>query len=127
MQLSNGMTAMIAEVTEETVLLDGNHPLAGEALTFGKRGELLEIARQRIYQNPGEYVSHIYGEHEVGGTGYIYLSAVPFDQIGFRTDLGKQPYPEYTKEFLYSVPVVFLLVPTLLAGLHRLSNDRARS
>ena len=29
--------------------------------------QLLEIARQRIYQNPGKYVSHVYGEHEAGG------------------------------------------------------------
>lgn len=40
-QLSNGMTAMIAELTDETVLLDGNHPLAGEALTFDL--ELVEV------------------------------------------------------------------------------------
>ena len=98
-----------------------------DALMFGGRRDLLEIARVRIYNHPEHYVHRIYGEHEVGGTGWLYLSAVPFEQLGFRTDLGTTPYPEYTKEFLYSVPVVFLLVPTLLAGLHRLSNDRARS
>ena len=40
-QLSNGMTAIIAELTDETVLLDGNHPLAGEALVFDL--ELVEV------------------------------------------------------------------------------------
>jgi Fe-S-cluster-containing dehydrogenase component len=98
-----------------------------DALMFGSRRDLLEIARVRIYNHPEHYVHRIYGEHEVGGTGWLYLSAVPFEQLGFRTDLGTTPYPEYTKEFLYSVPVVFLLVPTLLAGLYRLSNDRSGS
>jgi len=67
-------------------------------------------------------VRKIYGEHEVGGTGWLYLSAAPFEQIGFRTDLGTTPYPEYTREFLYAVPVVFFGLPTLLVGLRLLAN-----
>lgn len=98
-----------------------------DALMFGSKRDLLEIARVRIYNHPERYVHKIYGEHEVGGTGWLYLSAVPFEQIGFPTDLGTTPYPEFTKEFLYSVPVVFLVVPTLLAGLYRLSSDRERT
>ena len=34
LQLSNGATARVIEVSEDTVKLDANHPLAGEALTF---------------------------------------------------------------------------------------------
>ena len=77
---------------------------------------------RRIYQKPGEYVPHIYGEHEVGGTGYLYLSKVPFEQIGFRTDLGTTPYPEFTKGFLYSVPLVLLLWPAFLIGVNTLTK-----
>jgi Fe-S-cluster-containing dehydrogenase component len=98
-----------------------------DALMFGSKRDLLEIARVRIYNHPEHYVHKIYGEHEVGGTGWLYLSAAPFEQLGLPTDLGTTPYPEYSKEFLYSVPVVFLVVPTLLAGLHRLANGRGRS
>jgi peptidylprolyl isomerase len=36
------MNLVIAEVTEESVMLDANHPLAGQALTFAI--ELVEIA-----------------------------------------------------------------------------------
>ena len=90
---------------------------------FGTRLNNLEIARHRIYSHPDKYVHHIYGENEVGGTGYIYLSAVPFDQIGFRTDLGKTPYPEYTKEFLYAVPMVLFGVPAFLLGLNALAGN----
>ncbi len=93
-----------------------------EALLFGTRRELIEEARRRIYQNPGNYIPHIYGEHEVGGTGYLYISKVPFEQIGFRTDLGTTPYPEYTKDFLYSVPLVLLLWPAFLIGVNAVTK-----
>lgn len=92
---------------------------AGDALTFGTRAELLEIARERIYQNPGEYVSHIYGEHEVGGTGWLYISPVPFEEVGFRTDLGTRALPEMTREFLTAVPLVLVGFPALLLALRR--------
>lgn len=88
-----------------------------EALLFGKRKDLIEIARKRIYEAPDDYVHHIYGEHEAGGTGVLYLSAVPFEQLGFRTDLESTPYPELTKDFLYGVPVVLLLWPSFLLAL----------
>jgi hypothetical protein len=84
----------------------------------------MEVARHRIYNHPDKYVRKIYGEHEVGGTGWLYLSAVPFEQIGFRTDLGTTPYPQYTKEFLFSVPLVLFGVPALLLGLNALTDRK---
>ncbi len=95
-----------------------------DALTFGTRREIIEEANRRIYRNSGEYYPHIYGEHEVGGTGYLYLSKVPFDQIGFRTDLGTVAYPEYSKGFLYSVPIVLILWPALLIGMNTLAKGK---
>ena len=94
-----------------------------DTLMFGTRVKNLEIARHRIYSHPDKYVHQIYGEHEVGGTGYIYLSAVPFDQLGFRSDLGTTPYPEYTKEFLYAVPMILFGVPAFLLGLNALVGE----
>ncbi len=96
----------------------------GGALEFGKRSELLEIARTRIYANREDYVTHIYGEHELGGTGWLYLSAVPFEQLGFRTDLGTTPLPDLTKEFLYAVPAVLTLVPAFLLGVSKVCEGR---
>lgn len=103
-------------------LQDGEIPVCvencyGEALTFGTRREILEIAKTRIYSNPDSYYHHIYGEHEVGGTGVLYLSAVPFEEMGFNMDLGSTPFPEYTKGFLYSVPLILILWPIFLLGL----------
>jgi peptidylprolyl isomerase len=41
--LTNGQPAVVLEVTAETVTLDANHPLAGEALTF--EIEVISITR----------------------------------------------------------------------------------
>jgi Fe-S-cluster-containing dehydrogenase component len=95
-----------------------------EAILFGKRGELLDIARKRIYDHPSEYVRHIYGENEVGGTNVLYLAGVPFEELGFRTDLGTIPYPEYTKTFLYSVPLALLLGPAFMLGLRQATKGK---
>jgi hypothetical protein len=90
-----------------------------EAIIYGKRRDLIKEARKRILENPEQYHDHIYGEREVGGTGYLYLSSVPFEQIGMRIDLGSTAYPEYTKTFLYSVPVVLTLWPAFLLALNK--------
>lgn len=109
-------------------LQEGKRPACVEscptdALMFGMKRDLMEIARVRIYNHPERYVHKIYGEHEVGGTGWLYLSAVPFEEIGFRTDLGTTPYPEYTSDFLYGVPLVLFGLPALLLGLNLLSGN----
>lgn len=95
-----------------------------EALMYGKRSELIEIAKERIYKNPDDYVHHIYGEHEVGGTGYLYLAGVPFEQLGFNTKVGTKPLPELTTEFLYSVPIVLTLWPAFLLGVSNATKDK---
>ena len=98
---------------------EGKIPACAEAcpvgaIIFGKRRDVLQEAMMQIYKQPDKYHREIYGQHEVGGTSWLYLSAVPFEQLGFRTDLGTTPYPEYTKEFLYGVPVVLALWPPIL-------------
>lgn len=94
------------------------------ATLFGQRRELVEVAKQRIYQNPGQYHPQIYGEHEVGGTSFMFLAAVPFEKIGFRTDLGTRPYPELTSGFLFSVPHVDILWPAILFGFTYLLKEK---
>ncbi|ADU61881.1 MAG: 4Fe-4S dicluster domain-containing protein [Pseudodesulfovibrio sp.] len=89
-----------------------------EALVFGERGELIKIARNRIEAAPDKYVDHIYGEREMGGTSWLYLSGVPFSQIGLREDLGVQSGPELTSGALSVVAMVPALWPLLLAGVY---------
>lgn len=107
----------------------GEAPACAEACPegaslFGKRRDLIEEAKRRIYQNPERYYPHIYGEHEVGGTGYMYLSAVPLEKIGFRSDLGTKPYPELTSGFMTSVPSVDILWPAVLFGFNYLLSGK---
>ncbi len=99
------------------------------ALEFGTREELLEIARARIYQNPDKYVHHIYGEHEAGGTSWLYISDVEPTALGLKAGVSSKPYPELTATALSAVPVVMTLWPPLLMGFyafsHRHDNDAA--
>lgn len=93
-----------------------------EALTFGHRKDLLKVAHERIKETPDRYYDHIYGEKEVGGTGWMYLSSVPFDQVGFDTTLGNEPIISNVKEFLGTVPMVLSIWPALFTGFHLLST-----
>jgi formate dehydrogenase iron-sulfur subunit len=95
-----------------------------EALTYGKRTDLLSIARERLRNYPNRYVQHIYGEHEMGGTNWIYLSGVPFHQIGMREDLGITPAPQFTSGALSGVPIVAGLWPVLLLGIYAMSQRK---
>ena len=56
------------------------------ATICGDRDELIAEARKRITEKPGEYYGKIYGIKEAGGTSVLYLSAVPFEQIGLNLD-----------------------------------------
>lgn len=97
-----------------------------EALTYGKRGELLQIGHERIRRFPERYVDHIYGEYEMGGTSWLYLSGVPFKELGMREDLGTTPAPKYTAGALSVVPVVVGLWPVLLAGIYAINKRKEK-
>ncbi len=108
---------------------DGGQPACVQAcpagaLKFGQKRELLETAKMRIYNSPKKYNHHIYGEFEAGGTSWLYLASVPFEQLGFDMSLGTEPYPEYSKGFLYSVPIVLLLWPSFLLGLNYMTRRK---
>jgi formate dehydrogenase iron-sulfur subunit len=92
------------------------------ALTFGKRKDMLELAKSRIYQHPDDYVHHVYGEDEAGGTSWLYIGKTPFEQLDFPTKVGNRPLPELTWPFLAGVPVVLTLWPPFLMGLYQLSG-----
>jgi formate dehydrogenase iron-sulfur subunit len=100
-----------------------------EAITFGKRSQLVSIARDRIRDDPNRYVDHIYGETEAGGTSWLYLSPAPFEQLGFVKSevVGTTAYPEYTRDFLSMVPLVLVAWPTLFGGIYLMSKQREKA
>jgi formate dehydrogenase iron-sulfur subunit len=97
-----------------------------EALTFGRRTDLIKVARQRIAKKPDQYVDHIYGEYEMGGTAWLYISGVPFSGIGMREDLGTISAPELTAGPLAAVPIVVGLWPVLLTGVWAISRRKEK-
>ncbi len=95
-----------------------------EVMTFGYRKDLVKMAHERIRETPDRYLDHVYGEKEVGGTSWLYLSKVPFDQVGFDTTLGNDPIISNVKEFLGTVPMVLSIWPALFTGFHLLSTRK---
>jgi formate dehydrogenase iron-sulfur subunit len=73
-----------------------------QALTFGKRSELLALAHEKIEENPEKYVPRVYGERIVGGTAWLYLSAVPFEDLGL-LELGDKSIPPITESLQHSI------------------------
>ncbi|HET9555465.1 MAG TPA: 4Fe-4S dicluster domain-containing protein [Anaeromyxobacteraceae bacterium] len=93
------------------------------ALEFGNRDELLKKAHARIAATPGKYVDHVYGEKEAGGTGMLYLSAVPFEQIGLM-DVGTESYPSRSVAALGAVPPAVIGVGAALGGVYALQKRK---
>lgn len=87
-----------------------------EVMTFGKRIDLLKMAGNRIAGAPDRYVPHIYGENEAGGTAWLYLSSVPFQDIDLPI-LGYHPLPGYTEPIQHSIFKWFLPPAALYATL----------
>lgn len=96
-----------------------------DALTFGKRSDLIKMAHERISQNPDLYENHIYGETEAGGTNWLYLSPVPHEELD-QPALSKTSAPELTSGALGSVAMVAGIWPVLLGGAYFISKRREK-
>ncbi len=86
-----------------------------EALTFGKRYDLIQIAHERIRKNPQRYINHIFGEHEVAGTSWLYLAGQDFLSLGF-PDVGTKPAPGATEPIQHAI-FKFFVPPVALYAL----------
>jgi formate dehydrogenase iron-sulfur subunit len=97
-----------------------------EALTYGTREELLLEAKRRIKNSPEKYYDHVFGEHEVGGTSWMYLADKQLAGSVF-PKLGNNPAPGVSESiqhglFAYFVPPI--AVYTLLGGIMWLTKDK---
>ena len=97
-----------------------------DALRYGTREEMLALAHKRISDRPDKYVDHIYGEKELGGTSVVYLSAVPFEKLGFPT-YGERPFPAFTQAALGGVPPAVMTVGALLGAAYAFFRKRAQA
>ena len=94
------------------------------ATTCGDRDSLIAEARKRLGEKPKDYFPQIYGLKEVGGTSVLYLSAVPFGQIGLKTNLPQEPLPALTWRALSAVPDVVSIGSVLLGGVYWITHRR---
>jgi len=94
------------------------------ALAFGRRSELLEVAKTRIYTNGDRYLHHVYGETEAGGTSWLYLTDVEPEKLALKTGVPGKAYPELVSGALAAPPLVMTLWPPLLMGLYAFARHR---
>jgi formate dehydrogenase iron-sulfur subunit len=94
------------------------------ATTFGDRDELIRIAHERINAEPEKYVHRVYGTEEVGGTSVFYLSSVPFEELGFKTQLAGTAPPMLTWNALSKIPSVVSVGGVFLYGIWWITNRR---
>jgi formate dehydrogenase beta subunit len=101
-----------------------------EAITFGKRSTLLELAKTRIANDPGRYEDHVYGEHEAGGTCWLYVTGEPLDKLGF-LEVPDEPLPKRTEtiqhamfSYLWSPAVLFAGLAAAMKFTNNTRNDQ---
>lgn len=101
------------------------------AITFGRRGELLKAAHQRIEASPELYIDHVYGEQEVGGSNVLYLGK---KQVSFATlglpDFDYRPVSGLTESiqhriFQYFIPPI--AVYSILGGIMAYNQRRKKN
>jgi formate dehydrogenase iron-sulfur subunit len=94
------------------------------ATKFGDREALIAEAQDRIAKNPDQYVHHIYGLTEVGGTSVLLLSSVPFENFGYPSHVDNQPLPLLTWHVLSELPQVVAFGAALLGGIWWITSRR---
>jgi formate dehydrogenase iron-sulfur subunit len=94
------------------------------ATIFGDRDDLIKEARARIKDNPGQYVDHIYGLQEAGGTSVLFLSNIPFEKLGFPMNVPNEPIPDLSWRVLSQIPKYSVAAGVVLFGVHWITARR---
>jgi ferredoxin len=86
-----------------------------EALVFGRRADLVAMAKDRLKRRPDRYVNHLYGETEVGGTSWLYLTGRPVQEVGLLV-LPDTPPPQRTEAIQHGI-FKYGIIPVTFYGL----------
>jgi formate dehydrogenase iron-sulfur subunit len=92
------------------------------AITFGERDDIIAEAKRRIASNPSVYRHHIYGLEEAGGTCVLHISNVPFEDLGYITDIPKRSLATTAQPAMEAIPAVMFGVAAILGISYRLRN-----
>ena len=100
-----------------------------EAITYGRREDILKAAHQKIKNYPNRYIDRVFGEYEVGGTSWVYLASKEFEKLDF-PKLGRDEAPGVSEAiqhgvFAYFVPPVALYA--LLGGVMWINKNKKQT
>ncbi|MEJ2689349.1 MAG: hydrogenase 2 operon protein HybA [Deltaproteobacteria bacterium] len=70
------------------------------------------------------YVNHLYGLHEAGGTQYMLLAGIPFQELGFNPNISDEAYPELTWAYIKKVPPLIAVLITAGVASYLLTRNR---
>lgn len=90
---------------------------------FGERDEVLKEAKAAIASD-SKYVKDVFGEKQAGGTSWLYISDVPFEQLGFNPKISSIPSSKYSHDFLKYTPAVAVGWGIVLTGLYHYTKRR---
>jgi ferredoxin len=97
------------------------------AIQYGRRSDLLDVARERIRRFPDRYRPEIFGEAEFAGTSWLTLAGVPFRELGFPDEpqnVTRTPLPDFTTGFLSLAPLVAAIFPGMLGGFYAFAKRK---
>ena len=101
------------------------------AITFGRRHELLEIAHERIKEQPERYLDRVYGETEVGGTNVLYLTKrdVAFARLGLQEFEGEavSGLTESIQHRIFQYFIPPIAVYSILGGIMAFNQRRKKN
>ena len=89
-----------------------------DAIQFGSREDMLNLAHARIEAEPDRYIDHVYGEHENGGTSTFYISPVPFEELGFPAAQGEESPAHFNRLVTHGTPTVAAGVAIGMTGIY---------
>lgn len=95
------------------------------ALKAGPRGELLKEAHARIATHHDHYYPRVYGEFEAGGTSRLFISDVPFEELGL-PQVGDTPVPHYAEQIVTKTPTIALSVAAVSTATYAFLRRRER-
>lgn len=95
------------------------------AISYGSRVDMVREAKRRISAKPDLYVNKVYGLDEAGGTSVLYLTDLPFNELGLK-NVTRRPLPSYTWAALRLVPGVFLTMGGSLALISWITHRKDR-
>ena len=112
-------------------IIEGKNPACADAcptgaIQFGKREDLIQVARERMRKYPDRYINHLFGEHEYGGTSWLTLAGIEFSKLDLPENVTHDPLPNLTTGFLSLAPLVAAIFPGLLAGFYAFSKRKDR-